>query len=67
MIKKAAKEFNIDLNKSYMIGDRWKDIISGNKAKCKTILIKKKYSEVAKCKPNYIVKNLGKILKIIKL
>lgn len=67
MIKKAAKEFNIDLNKSYMIGDRWKDIISGNKAKCKTILIKKKYSEVAKCKPDYIVKNLGKILKIIKL
>ena len=65
MITKAAKEFNIDLKKSYMIGDRWKDIVSGKKAKCKTILIKKSYSEVAKCKPDYIVKNLGEILKII--
>jgi len=67
MITKAAKEFNIDLKKSYMIGDRWKDISSGNKARCKTILIKRKYSEVAKCNPNYIVSNLGEILNIIKL
>ena len=28
-------------------------------------LTKKSYSEVAKCKPDYIVKNLGEILKII--
>jgi phosphoglycolate phosphatase-like HAD superfamily hydrolase len=50
-----------------MIGDRWKDISSGNNARCKTILIKRKYSEVAKCNPNYIVSNLGEILNIIKL
>jgi len=67
MITKAAKEFNIDLKKSYMIGDRWKDISSGNNARCKTILIKRKYSEVAKCNPNYIISNLGEILNIIKL
>ena len=48
MIKKATKEFNIDLKKSYMVGDRWKDIISGQKVKCKTILIKK-IIQVAKC------------------
>ena len=65
MIIKAAKEFDIDLKKSYMIGDRWKDIVSGKKAKCKTILIKKSYSEVAKCKPDYIVKDLDEILNII--
>ena len=35
MITKAAKEFNIDLKKSYMIGDRWKDIVSGKKANVK--------------------------------
>ncbi len=67
MIKRAAKEFDIDLKRSYMIGDRWKDIVSGRKAKCKTILIKKTYSEVAKCKPDYIVKNLVEILDIIKI
>ncbi len=67
MIKKAAKEFDIDLKRSYMIGDRWKDIESGRKAKCKTILIKKTYSEVAKCKPDYIVNDLSEILNIIKL
>lgn len=65
MIIKAAREYNIDLKKSYLIGDRWKDIESGRKAKCKTILINKKYSEVAKCKPNYIVNNLKEILNII--
>ena len=32
-----------------MIGDRWKDIIAGQKSKCKTILLNKKYSEKHKC------------------
>lgn len=34
---KAAKIHNIDLSKSYMVGDRRKDIEAGNRAGCKTI------------------------------
>ena len=41
MLKKAIKTYSIDVKKSYMIGDRWKDIIAGQRSKCKTILLKK--------------------------
>ncbi len=40
MILDAAKEFNIDLKKSYIIGDSLVDIESGMNAGIKTILVK---------------------------
>jgi len=40
MIMDAAKEFNIDLEKSYIIGDSLVDIESGMNAGIKTILVK---------------------------
>lgn len=36
----AAKDFGIDLSKSFMIGDTWSDIMTGKNAGCKTILVK---------------------------
>lgn len=39
MLLKAAEDFNIDLNTSYMIGDRENDIKAGNAAGCKSVLI----------------------------
>lgn len=45
LIKKAAKDNHIHLNKSYLIGDRWSDIKAGNDAGCKTIFIDRKYNE----------------------
>ena len=39
MLLDAAKDWDIDLAKSYMIGDRYGDISAGVKAGCKTILI----------------------------
>lgn len=39
MLYKAANDLNIDLNKSWMIGDILNDIEAGNRAGCKTILI----------------------------
>lgn len=65
MLKKAIKTYSIDVKKSYMIGDRWKDIIAGQRSKCKTILLNKKYSEKHKCRPDYTIRNLKDILKII--
>ncbi len=40
MIWEAAREFNIDLTKSYMIGDRESDILAGINAGTKTVLVK---------------------------
>ena len=66
MIHKGQKKFKLDLSKSFVIGDRWRDIGAGKKAKCRTILIDKNYNELMKFKPNFRVKNLKEIYNIIK-
>ena len=39
LILKAAEDFNVDLAKSWMVGDEEKDILAGINAGCKTALI----------------------------
>ena len=39
MLIKAAEDFNIDLEKSWMVGDGENDVLAGKKAGCKTVLI----------------------------
>jgi D,D-heptose 1,7-bisphosphate phosphatase len=39
MLEKAAKDFNLDLGKSYVIGDQLTDIKLGNNAGCQTVLV----------------------------
>ena len=39
LILKAAKAHNIDLKKSWMVGDILNDVEAGNRAGCKTVLI----------------------------
>ncbi|HYG41061.1 MAG TPA: HAD family hydrolase [Cytophagales bacterium] len=39
MLEKAAREHDIDLKQSWMIGDILNDVEAGNRAGCKTILI----------------------------
>ena len=66
MLIVASKEHNLDLSKSWMVGDTWRDVQAGKAAGCKTILLKRDWSESEKCEPDYIVKgNLGKVLDII--
>jgi len=71
MIFKATKEHNIDLSKSWMIGDGINDLQAGKKAGCKTILIGRmkcdlcKIMEDEKVKPDFIAPNLFKASLII--
>ena len=44
MLLKAAKDFNIDLSKSWMIGDSDNDILAGENAGCFTARVKEKDS-----------------------
>ena len=39
MILDAAKKWNIDLTKSFMVGDRLSDVDAGQRAGCKSILV----------------------------
>ena len=58
---KARDELNIDFKKSFMIGDRDKDIIAGKKAGCKTIYLSEGKNENA----DFIVKNHYGLLKLL--
>ena len=45
LLVQAARQYEIDLPSSYMVGDRWRDTDAGENAGCKTILIDKGYQE----------------------
>ncbi len=61
----AAREYDIDLSSSYMVGDRWRDIEAGKNAGCKTIFIDNNYNEKRPIAPDYTVKNLPEASNII--
>ncbi len=68
MLKKAAKEFNINVKNSFLVGDKTSDIKTGENAGCKTILIKTGYAgkdKQYKITPGFTVKNLYEAVKLI--
>lgn len=66
MLLKAAKDFKINLKKSYFIGDRHKDIFAGNRVKCKTVFIDYNYDEIKPKKYYLFSKTLATGLKLVK-
>lgn len=61
LLMEAAREWQIDLSASYMVGDRWKDIESGRNAGCKTILIDCEYRDERPSSPNHRVRSLAEV------
>ncbi len=61
----AAEMHNIDLSKSFMVGDRWRDIEAGQRAGCKTFFVNYCYTEQQPDAPDFIVKSLLEAQKII--
>jgi D-glycero-D-manno-heptose 1,7-bisphosphate phosphatase len=45
LLFEAAKKHEIDLQSSYLVGDRWRDIEAGSRAGCKTVWIDRSYDE----------------------
>lgn len=66
LFKKAAEEFNIDLKKSFSIGDMTQDILAGKNAGAKTILLTDSGHKGAdgkfKIKPDYKFPDLSSAL-----
>lgn len=64
-ILKAANRHNINIQNSFMIGDRWRDIEAGESAGCKTFFINYSYKEKQPKVYSYKVKSLYEATKII--
>ncbi len=66
MLLRAARELEIDLAASFMIGDRWRDIDCGAAAGCRTIFIDHGYDEPLRQPPDFRVKDLREGADIIR-
>ncbi|MFO1488345.1 MAG: HAD family hydrolase [Verrucomicrobiota bacterium] len=58
MLLRAAKELNLDLKQSWMVGDRWRDIDCGHAAGCRTVLVEYDYDEALRQAPDFRVRSL---------
>jgi D-glycero-D-manno-heptose 1,7-bisphosphate phosphatase len=68
MLDKVIKEWMITRERSWMIGDTWKDVVAGNKAGVATIYLGDIYSspeEYMHIKPDFYAKNLLEAVIII--
>ena len=59
MLLQAAREFGIDLEQSFMVGDRWRDVAAGHAAGCTTFFIDYGYREKRPEPPYLAVKSLA--------
>ena len=65
-LKKAKKKYDLDLTNSWIIGDNQTDIDCGKRAGVKTIGIDNNIYSFEKInKPDFLIKNIKQILKII--
>ena len=58
LLLEAAREHDVDLGRSFMVGDRWSDVAAGAAAGCSTLLIATPYSERERCAPDHEVADL---------
>ena len=65
MLLRAARESDISLDQSWMVGDRWRDVDCGRAAGCRTIFLDWGYDEALRSAPDFRVRSLGEAAEII--
>jgi D-glycero-D-manno-heptose 1,7-bisphosphate phosphatase len=65
MILEAAEEHSVDLARSFMVGDRWRDVGAGRAARCGTILVGDGYGEIFPDPPDASVRSLREAADLI--
>ena len=65
MLFDSARTLGLDLARSWMVGDRWRDIDCGHSAGCRTIFIDFGYDEKLRARPDFIVSNFPAAVGII--
>jgi D-glycero-D-manno-heptose 1,7-bisphosphate phosphatase len=59
LILRAAADLNINPKRSYVIGDRWRDVDCARAAGCRAILIERGYTETLREAPDFTVANFN--------
>lgn len=65
MLLDAADEHNILLSRSYMVGDRWRDVGAGAAAGCSTVFIDYGYDEALTTVPDFTVGSMVEAAAVI--
>jgi D-glycero-D-manno-heptose 1,7-bisphosphate phosphatase len=65
MLLDAARDLGLDLARSWMIGDRWRDIDCGQRAGVRTVFIDFGYDEPLHAAPDFTVKSFPEAARII--
>ena len=65
MLLRAAAALELELEQSWMIGDRWRDVECGARAGCRTIFIDWGYDEPLRRKPDFTVRSFAEAAGII--
>jgi len=65
MLLDGARDFGIDLARSYMVGDRWRDCSAGHAAGCRTVFIDYGYRERQPDNPTFRASSLADAARII--
>jgi len=65
MLLRAARELGLDLARSWMIGDRWRDVDCGRNAGCRTVFIDCGYHEPLRARPDYTARDFAAAVDIV--
>ncbi|CAN5495442.1 HAD family hydrolase [soil metagenome] len=58
LLLQGAREFGVEMGRSFMVGDRWRDIEAGRAAGCRTFFIDYGYDERQPEHPDFVVDSL---------
>ena len=65
MLLQAAKDYGLDLPRSFVVGDRWRDIAAGQAVGCSTFFVDYGYDEKRPERPYVPVKSLSEAAALI--
>ena len=65
MLFDAARELGLDLARSWMVGDRWRDIDCGRRAGVRTVFIDFGYTEELRARPDFLVRSISEAADVI--
>ena len=65
MLLDAARSLNLDLSRSWIVGDRWRDVECGRRAGVRTVFIDFGYAETLPAPPDFTVKSFSEAAAVI--